>query len=492
MASCCSTVRTTSNPQKSCICSSLRLTRSTSQCSSIFHLRLLLRAETGNDGWMRKDSIREPTQAREGKVVHMSVDNSNHTVPIHLDDDAEKEVVQPSTIAEEKADTPGVQEESPANKRIQDFATRANLSGKEGIDRKKLVLLVLGLVAAVLFFLVTQFQSKPVTKPQAVEQKKQQDDNTASSQQQKSKTPIMDPVTPKEEQEAGRLNASDIARTKKPDYATSQNEKPPHIPNAGSGKSVGDVPSFSDTQQKWENPQPHNSQPASAATAQMQETNALKEASLVFVRTPDPGSNSREDAGEHLPVLQLQEGTRIEARLETQISSDLHAPVVAVVENTYAVGDTVLVPAGARIFGKLSQADTQGNVGVDFTEIDLLDGSRETIEAIGTSTDRGPIKGNVYGKRNGRNFLIRALSGLGSTAMMVVGNNVNGAYSEGDMIRERAADNLGMATDSQLMQLNGGTHVSVSVPANTRIYVVWTQHQKGPDASATAKVTTAP
>jgi hypothetical protein len=157
------------------------------------------------------------------------------------------------------------------------------------------------------------------------------------------------------------------------------------------------------------------------------------------------------------------------------------------------VGNTVLVPAGARIFGKLSQADTQGDVGVDFTEIDLLDGSREKIEAIGTSTDTGPIKGNVYGRRNGRNFLIRALSGLGSTAMMVVGNNnVTGAYSESDMIRERAADNLGMATDSQLMQLNNGTRISVSVPANTKIYVVRTQHQKGPDASAAAKANTAP
>jgi hypothetical protein len=30
----------------------------------------------------------------------------------------------------------------------------------------------------------------------------------------------------------------------------------------------------------------------------------------------------------------------------------------------------------------------------------------------------------------------------------------------------------------QLMQLNGGTRISVSVPANTKIYVVWTQHQK--------------
>ena len=49
---------------------------------------------------------------------------------------------------------------------------------------------------------------------------------------------------------------------------------------------------------------------------------------------------------------------------------------------------------------------------MDFTEIDLLDGSREKIKAIGMSTDMGPIQGNVYGKRNGRNFVIRALSGL--------------------------------------------------------------------------------
>src|ERR1700749_3850166 len=88
----------------------------------------------------------------------------------------------------------------------------------------------------------------------------------ATSQQQKSKTPIMDPVTPKEEQEGGRLSASDIARTRKPDYASSKNENPPHTPNAGSGKSIGDVPSFSDTQQKWEDPQPYKSQPTSTAT----------------------------------------------------------------------------------------------------------------------------------------------------------------------------------------------------------------------------------
>jgi hypothetical protein len=55
------------------------------------------------------------------------------------------------------------------------------------------------------------------------------------------------------------------------------------------------------------------SDPASAATAQTQEANALKEASLAFIRTPDQGSSSHEDGGNHLPVLQLQAGTRIQA-----------------------------------------------------------------------------------------------------------------------------------------------------------------------------------
>jgi len=188
--------------------------------------------------------------------------------------------------------------------------------------------------------------------------------------------------------------------------------------------------------------------------------------------------------------LQLKEGTRIEARLETQISSDIHAPGVAVVENTYAIGDQVLVPAGARIYGRLAQADAQGNVGVDFNEIDLLDGSREKMEAIGTSLDMGPIKGDVYGKLNGRNFLIRSMSGIASTAAMLVGNNVNGAYSESDMIRERAADNIGMAGDSQLMQLNSGSRLTVSVPANTKIYVVWTRHAK--ESEKVARASAAP
>jgi type IV secretory pathway VirB10-like protein len=417
----------------------------------------------------------------------MSIENSNHTSPINLDEEPEVVIETPATTPEAAAHTK--LPENPATARIQEFATRANLTGKEGIDKRKLVLLAGGLVIAVAFFVFSQFQSKPVKKHPVAEQKQQQ--NTTTKSQPASSTPMMDPVLAKNNDPDGdHIDASDIARTKKPDYGRTPTAQ---TASTGGGKSLNSVPPFKDTQQKWEDPAPYGSpqQPQNTAAAQ-QAANALKETSLVYVSAPPQSSNGHTDGSteDNTPALQLKEGTRIEARLETQISSDIHAPVVAVVENTYAIGDQVLVPAGARIYGRLAQADAQGNVGVDFNEIDLLDGSREKMEAIGTSLDMGPIKGDVYGKHNGRNFLIRSMSGIASTAAMLVGNNVNGAYSESDMIRERAADNVGMAGDSQLMQLNSGSRLTVSVPANTKIYVVWTQHEK--ESAKVARASAAP
>ena len=58
---------------------------------------------------------------------------------------------------------------------------------------------------------------------------------------------------------------------------------------------------------------------------------------------------------------------------------------------------------------QLQQADRSGFVSVKFNKIELLDGAREKIDAIGTGLDLGPIKGNVYGKNTGKNFLVALL-----------------------------------------------------------------------------------
>jgi hypothetical protein len=178
--------------------------------------------------------------------------------------------------------------------------------------------------------------------------------------------------------------------------------------------------------------------------------------------------------------LDLPPGTRIQAKLETQISSAVVAPVVAVVEYTYAIGDRIVVPAGARVYGQLQQADRSGLVSVKFDEIELLDGAREKVDAVGTGLDLGPIKGNVYGKNTGKNFLVRAASGIGSVLAEVAGNNTSGAFSEDDMLRERLAENVGTAGDSEVMNLNANSRVVVSVPADTKIYIVFTKREQTP------------
>ncbi len=155
----------------------------------------------------------------------------------------------------------------------------------------------------------------------------------------------------------------------------------------------------------------------------------------------------------------------------------MQAPVVAIVEYTYAVGDRVIVPAGARVYGELQQADPSGLVSVKFDEIELLDGAREKIDAIGTSLELGPIKGEVTGKNTGKNFLVRGAAGVGSLLATVVGNKTSAAFSEGDVLRERVAQNIGTAGDSEITNLNAKSRVVVSVPADTKIYIVFAKHE---------------
>jgi len=293
-------------------------------------------------------------------------------------------------------------------------------------------------------------------------------------------TPVMDTVrNPAPDNSSGQLAPGDIRRTRS---LNDQAHLKPVAAQPATVASLGSVPSFADTQQKWEDPAPYGGSPA-AETPQAQQ-NSLKEPSIIFVRsvTQNPASSSSKvhSDGDGAATLELTPGTRIQAKLETQISSAVQAPVVAVVEYTYAVGDRIIVPAGARVYGQLQQADRSGLVSVKFDEIELLDGAREKVDAIGTGLDLGPIKGNVYGKNTGKNFLVRAVSGIGSVLAEVAGNNSSGAFSEDDMLRERLAENIGTAGDSEVMSLNANSRVVVSVPADTKIYVVFTKHEQSP------------
>jgi type IV secretory pathway VirB10-like protein len=369
------------------------------------------------------------------------------------------------------------------------FAIRADRKGSEEISKTKLVLLGGGLLAAVLFFVFTAVVEKAPKRPAGHAQTPQPSKpvNAPPQQFQGSVTPLMDTVhRSAPDNQSGQLSPADIRRTRSSENgggSGSGNNSTHGFAKPAPGASLASVPSFGATQQKWEDPLPYNESPQSGET-QTQQQNGLKAPSIIFVRSlaqtqllapskPPSGDDSA-------PHLDLPPGTRIEAKLETQISSAVLAPVVAVVEYTYAIGDRIVVPAGARVYGQLAQADRSGFVSVKFEEIELLDGEREKIDAVGTDLNLGPIKGNVYGKNSGRNFLVRAASGLGSVLAEVAGNNTGAAFSENDLLREQLAENIGTAGDAEVLSLNANSRVVVSVPADTKIYVVFTKHEQAP------------
>jgi type IV secretory pathway VirB10-like protein len=367
------------------------------------------------------------------------------------------------------------------------FATRADAKGADGIGKSKLVLLGGGLAIAVLFFVFTAIVGKSPKKERTGKPSTQLAKQEGTKQSKGSVTPVMETVrTPAPDISSGQLGPNDIRRTRSSDGGAATNTASGPTQRLARTKpetvgSLGNVPSFADTQQKWEEPQPYGeSEPPSTSQTQQQQ-NVLKEASLVFVRSqvqnPVTAATKINSDGDGAPLLEMTPGTRIQAKLETQISSAVQAPIVAVVEYTYAIGDRIVVPAGARVYGQLQQADRSGLVSVKFDEIELLDGARERIDAIGTGLDLGPIKGNVFGKNTGKNFLVRAASGLGSVLAEIAGNNSSAAFSEDDMLRERLAENIGTASDSEVMNVNANSRVVVSVPADTKIYIVFTKHE---------------
>jgi len=230
------------------------------------------------------------------------------------------------------------------------FATRADVKGVEGISKNKLILLGGGLAVAVLFFVFTALVGRSPKKPTTLKQSSQQAKQEMTKPPKGSVTPLMDTVrNPAPDNSSGQLGPGDIRRTRS---LNDQAHLKPVAAKPAAVASLGSVPSFADTQQKWEDPAPYGGSPA-VETSQAQQ-NSLKEPSIIFVRSltqNQAGSAPKVNSdGDGAATLELTPGTRIQAKLATQISSAVQAPVVAVVEYTYAVGDRIIVPAGARVY----------------------------------------------------------------------------------------------------------------------------------------------
>ena len=225
----------------------------------------------------------------------------------------------------------------------------------------------------------------------------------------------------------------------------------------------------------------------------------LKKPSMVFVRSTQnakPAVQVFQDESNALAQI-LPAGTRLVARLEAPVSSAVPAPVIAVIEYSYEHGGEIVLPAGTKVFGKLSHVTPSGFVGFQFDRVETPDGSVQRIDAPAMDLRFGPLKGDVSGRNRGKNFLVRSLTGIGTVAAYVVGGQsttgFNGPLSENSLLRERLASNIGIAGQDEINMLAANQTLVVTVPGNTRFYIVvekgGSDHQPGAPGARPAEST---
>jgi hypothetical protein len=187
----------------------------------------------------------------------------------------------------------------------------------------------------------------------------------------------------------------------------------------------------------------------------------------------------------------LPTGSRLVARLQTAVSSAVKTPVIAVVEYNYERDGEIVIPAGTKAIGQMTQANQNGQVGLRFTALQMPDGSTENIEGSGVTLDYGPLKGTVNGQNRAKRALVRSLTGVGSMAAYLVGGSgyggLTGPVDQSILLRERVASNIGLAGEQELMGLAYNQNIVVTLAGNTRFYIVLQE-----SASATKQSEAAP
>ena len=243
---------------------------------------------------------------------------------------------------------------------------------------------------------------------------------------------------------------------------------------------------ITDTQPK------QNVAPPPAPTLNLAE--ALRESSIVFVRSGVETSTSQAPS---MPAIArktaklLPQGTALVARLQHSISSAAKVPVTAVIEYNYEENGQLVVPAGAKAYGELSQATPQGWVTIKFHTLEFPNGQQEEINGSAISMERTALRGDVNGKNGAKKFLTRTLTGVGTIAAFAVGGRgLTGGIDNSVLLRERIASNVALAGEQELAMLAYQQNIVVTLPANTRFYLVL--HEAGVNRPATSVETVAP
>ena len=86
----------------------------------------------------------------------------------------------------------------------------------------------------------------------------------------------------------------------------------------------------------------------------------------------------------------LPTGSRLVARLQTAISTAVKTPAIAVIEYNYERNGEIVIPAGTKAIGQLSQANRNGQVGLRFTALEMPDGTPRASKAVASVWTTAP------------------------------------------------------------------------------------------------------
>jgi hypothetical protein len=174
------------------------------------------------------------------------------------------------------------------------------------------------------------------------------------------------------------------------------------------------------------------------------------------------------------------------ARLQHGVSSAAKAPVIAVIEYNYEDAGEILVPAGTKAYGELTGATPQGWVTLKFHSLEFPSGETEEISGSALGMQRQALRGEVSGLNQGKRFLTRALTGVGTIAAFAVGGRgLSGGIDNSVLLRERIASNVALAGEQELARLAYQQNIVVTVPASTR-FILSVEHT-GASKSSTAE-----
>src|SRR5467141_737429 len=354
-----------------------------------------------------------------------------------------------------------------------------------GRDRSRSLFLLAGAAIAVLLVFLGVFSSSNTTRKStdarrvgAPDLGRRETPGQQASDQTGSVTPLLNAQTGQPEAPGSQgVTPEDVgstARPTQPVIGVHPKSSTTPVPKNVGPYALGKI-DFSDTGGIQTAPAPSNSSVQSAS-------DDLHKPSLVFVRNVQSnpasvGARVATTALEENPVmLDLPAGTKLVARLQSVVNSAIRTPVVAAIEYNYEKDGQIVVPAGAKALGTLQQADRSGYVAIHFHALQLPDGATQKIDAAAMSLTYGPLKGNVSGRKTGTRFLVRTFMGIGTLATYLVGAGGNNGFSrplsESALLRDRIATNIGTAGDQELNSMAFNQNIVVTVPGNTRFYIL--------------------